>query len=87
MDCSEFYKVFCKETQSKEGRWEQRFYTDGALAPAWGYQIDETASVIYGVYNHYLRIEDKKFLKDNLRRCEKHIILHTFSYLFIFTIL
>ena len=31
----------------------QRFFTDGKLAPAWGYQIDETASVVYGIYEHY----------------------------------
>ena len=60
-----FYKVFCKKTQSKNGMWEQRFYTDGRFAPCWGYQIDETASVIYGVYSHYLKTKDKKFLKDN----------------------
>ena len=36
---------FCKKTQSKNGMWEQRFYTDCKLAPAWGYQVDETASV------------------------------------------
>ena len=53
--------------------WEQRFFTDGRLAPCWGYQIDETASVIFGVYNHYKVTEDKKFLKDNLKMCEKAI--------------
>lgn len=46
-DTEKFYKVFCKKTQSKTGMWEQRFFTDGTLAPCWGYQIDETASVIY----------------------------------------
>ncbi|MBR6504754.1 MAG: hypothetical protein IKT41_03480 [Clostridia bacterium] len=66
-----FYKSFCKNTQSENGMWEQRFYTDGRLAPCWGYQIDETASVIYGVYEHYLKIKDKKFLKDTLKMCEK----------------
>ena len=45
-----FYKNFCKNTQSKSGMWEQRFYTDGKLAPCWGYEIDETGSVVYGVY-------------------------------------
>ena len=50
--------------------WEQRFYTDGSLAPCWGYQIDETASVIYGVYNHYEHTKNIKFLKDTLRMCE-----------------
>lgn len=70
-EVEKFYKSFCKNTQSRNGMWEQRFFTDGRLAPCWGYQIDETASVIVGVYNHYKVIEDKKFLKDNLKMCEK----------------
>ena len=70
-EVEKFYKVFCKNTQSRNGMWEQRFYTDGRLAPCWGYQIDETASVIYGVYNHYLHTKDKKFLRDNLKMIEK----------------
>lgn len=53
--------------------WEQRFFTDGKLAPCWGYQIDETASVIYGLYEHYKFIKDEKFLKENLQMCEKAI--------------
>ena len=72
-ETEKFYKVFCKNTQSKNGMWEQRFYTDGKLAPSWGYQIDETASVVYGVYTHYQYTKDEKFLKDNLRMCEKAI--------------
>ena len=72
-EVEKFYKVFCKKTQSKNGMWEQRFYTDGCLAPCWGYQIDETASVVYGVYEHYLYTKSDKFLKDNLAMCEKAI--------------
>ena len=72
-ETEKFYKVFCKNTQSKNGMWEQRFYTDGTLAPCWGYQIDETASVIFGIYDHYTRIKDAKFLKDNLKMIEKAI--------------
>lgn len=68
-----FYKNFCKNTQNKNGMWEQRFYTDGTLAPCWGYQIDETASVVYGVYEHYLLTKDEKFVKDNLKMCEKAV--------------
>lgn len=68
-----FYKNFCKNTQNKDGMWEQRFYTDGTLAPCWGYQIDETASVVYGVYQHYLETKDEKFIKDNLKMCEKAV--------------
>ena len=72
-ETEKFYKVFCKTTQSKNGMWEQRFYTDGRLAPSWGYQVDETASVVYGVYTHYQYTKDEKFLKENLRMCEKAI--------------
>lgn len=39
------FKFSCQE---KEGYWEQRYYTDGSLAPSWGVQIDETASVVWG---------------------------------------
>ena len=69
-ETEKFYKVFCKETQSKNGMWEQRFYTDKRLAPCWGYQVDETASVVYGVYNHYEYTKNEEFLKENLHMCE-----------------
>ena len=72
-EVEKFYKHFCYNTQSKNGMWEQRFYTDGNLAPSWGYQIDETASVIYGVYDYYNYKQEVKFLKDNLKMCEKAI--------------
>ena len=70
-ETEKFYNVFCKKTQNNNGMWEQRFYTDGTLAPCWGYQIDETASVIYGVYDHYKHTKDNKFLEENLKMCEK----------------
>jgi oligosaccharide amylase len=72
-ETEKFYKVFCKKTQSKNGMWEQRFFSDGKLAPCWGYQVDETASVVYGVYEHYKMTSDFKFLKDTLPMCEKAI--------------
>ena len=72
-ETEKFYKVFCKKTQSKNGMWEQRFFTDGKLAPCWGYQVDETASVVYGVYEHYKVTKSEKFLKDNLHMCERAI--------------
>ena len=72
-EADKFYKIFCKNTQNKNGMWEQRFYTDCRLAPCWGYQIDETAGVVYGVYEHYKVTKDKKFLKDTLKMCENAI--------------
>ncbi len=71
-----FYNVFLKNTQCKNGMWEQRFYSDGRLAPCWGYQVDETAIVVWEAYNHYKTMEkitgkkNKKFLKDNLKMLE-----------------
>lgn len=72
-EVEKFYKVFCKNTQSKNGMWEQRFYTDGKLAPCWGYQIDETASVIYGIYEHYKVTKEEKFIKDTFKMCDKAV--------------
>ena len=72
-ETEKFYKIFCKNTQSKSGMWEQRFYTDGTLAPCWGYQVDETASVVYGVYNHFKHTKNMKFLKETLKMCENAI--------------
>ncbi len=72
-EVDKFYKIFCKQTQSKDGRWEQRFFSDMRLAPCWGYQIDETASVVYGVYSHFEYTKNEKFLKETLPMCEKAI--------------
>ena len=69
-ESKEFYLKFCQNTQSKNGMWEQRFFTNGNLAPCWGYQIDETASVIYGIYEHYKITKDIDFLKESKKMCE-----------------
>ena len=73
-ETEKFYTIFSKNTQSKNGMWEQRFYTDGRLAPCWGYQIDETASIVYGVYEHYKQTKDKNFLKQTYPMCQKAIV-------------
>ena len=70
-EINRFYNIFCPKTQSDSGLWEQRFFTDGNLAPSWGFQIDETASVVYGVYHHYKRNKDVEFLKETYKICEK----------------
>ena len=72
-ETEKIYSNYCRLHQSKNGMWEQRFYTDGKLAPCWGYQIDETASVVYGVYSHYEYTKNEQFLKVNLHMCEKAI--------------
>ena len=72
-ETTKFYSDFCRMTQNKNGRWEQRFYTDGNLAPSWGYQIDETAAVVVGFYDHYLKIKDTDFLIKNITMINKAI--------------
>ena len=72
---TKFYEIFAKETQSKNGMWEQRFYTDGRLAPCWGYQIDETASIVYGVYEHFKKTGDKQFLINTYTMCKNAIAI------------
>lgn len=83
-EVEKFYNVFCKKTQNKNGMWEQRYYLDGRLAPCWGYQIDETASVINGVWNHYQKTKSKVFLEDTFKMCEKAI---TFLLKYIYDII
>lgn len=70
-EIEKFYKNFCAITQSSNGMWEQRFYLNGNLAPGWGYQIDETASVVYGIYEYYKLENNINFIKENIKMCEK----------------
>lgn len=72
-EIEKYYNLFLKKTQNREGNWEQRFYTSGLLAPSWGYQIDETALVISGIYYYYKITKKIDFLKDNLNMIEKAI--------------
>lgn len=75
-----YYEEFLKRVQNRSGRWEQRFFTDGTLAPSWGYQIDETALSIIGIHDLYKKIKDKSFLKNNIimidRAC-RYLIRYT----------
>ncbi|WP_044641451.1 glycoside hydrolase family 15 protein [Risungbinella massiliensis] len=50
--------------QDADGSWQQRHYHDGTLAPSWGLQIDEGASLIWGMYQHYLNTSDPAFLHE-----------------------
>jgi GH15 family glucan-1,4-alpha-glucosidase len=50
--------------QSEDGSWQQRHYLDGRLAPQWGLQIDETGSILWGMWQHYLLNRDISFLEE-----------------------
>lgn len=49
--------------QDPDGSWQQRHYHDGRLAPSWGLQIDEGASILWGMWQHYLHIRDESFVR------------------------
>ena len=47
-----FYNIWAQKAQLDNGLYEQRYYVNGELAPSWGVQIDETASMLIGIYNY-----------------------------------
>ena len=55
-----FYFSWAKKAQLENGLFEQRYYSNGELAPSWGLQIDETAAILIGISKHvnYLFLED-----------------------------
>ena len=55
-----FYTKFVPCTQSENGMWEQRFYTDTSFGPSWGEQTDQTSSMIVGLIEQYSYVEDEK---------------------------
>jgi len=62
MEARNFYEWALK-SQDKSGVWEHRHYTNGRLAPAWGIQLDETASLVWGIAKHLQTHRDEEFLK------------------------
>lgn len=58
-----FYR-FAVSAQDASGAWQQRHYHDGSLAPSWGLQIDEGASILWGMYQHFLMTKDRSFLAE-----------------------
>ena len=74
---SEKFYNWAEKTQEADGSWQQRYHTDGDLAPCWGFQADETGSIIYGAYRHYLCTGDKDFLKskyDMIKRAAAFLV-------------
>lgn len=61
-----FYAKFVPNTQSENGMWEQRFYTDTSLGPCWGSQTDQTSSMVIGMINQFNTLPDNN-LKDVVR--------------------
>jgi len=68
-----FYSVWAEKTQLKNGLFEQRYYSNGELAPSWGIQIDETASMVIGIS----KLENKKEYKKIVEKA----VIGMFSFL------
>ncbi|WP_306795300.1 glycoside hydrolase family 15 protein [Cohnella sp. GbtcB17] len=58
---SEKFYEWALSAQEPDGSWQQRHYHDGSLAPSWGLQIDEGASVIWGMWQLYEQTRDAAF--------------------------
>ncbi len=60
---SERFYGWTLKAQSPDGSWQQRHYHDGSLAPSWGLQIDEGASILWGMWQHYLSTRNENFAR------------------------
>lgn len=59
---AQFYG-FARSVQDQDGSWQQRYFTDGSVAPTWGKQIDQVGSVLWGYRHHYGLTGDNGFLE------------------------
>lgn len=58
-----FYK-WCQRAQEKEGGLYQRYYIEAKLrGPCWSSQIDEIATVVWGIGKHFELTGDLRFLR------------------------
>lgn len=55
-----FYNVWARKAQFDSGIFEQRYYSNGELAPSWGIQIDETSAILIGIHENgkWRKLED-----------------------------
>lgn len=60
-ELSDRFYAWTLTSQSPDGSWQQRHYHDGGLAPSWGLQIDEGASILWGMWQHYLEGGNMEF--------------------------
>lgn len=58
---SEKFYDWTLTAQEPDGSWQQRHYHDGSLAPSWGLQIDEGASILWGMWQLYEQTGDRGF--------------------------
>ena len=72
-DVVDKYYDWAVRTQDENGSWHQRYHMDGNLAPAWGLQIDETGTLIWGMLQHYFATKEISFLERMWPSIEKAV--------------
>lgn len=74
---SESFYAWMLTAQDEDGKWDHRHWLDGSLAPSWGYQADETASVVWGMWQHFRVTRDQAFLRrvyPAIKRAMNHVM-------------
>lgn len=61
--CVEHFYMWAVNIQEDNGSWLQRYHMDGNLGPCWGLQIDETGSIIWGMFEHFKFTKEIAFLE------------------------
>lgn len=72
-----FYSKFVPNTQSENGMWEQRFYTDTSQGPSWGKQTDQTSSMVIGMINQIDKMPDsifKEIVKQSIEKGVEYLL-------------
>lgn len=62
-DMVALFYYWAEQTQLPDGQWFQRYDTEGNLAPGWGNQIDQTGSVLWGIWQYYHLYQDTDLIK------------------------
>lgn len=63
-DITRKFYYWSASAQCSDGSWAQRYYLDGSVAPNWGLQVDETGSILWGMWKHYEATGSLEFLRD-----------------------
>jgi glucoamylase len=64
-EAKRFYK-WCTKAQELEGGLYQRYYIEARLkGPCWSSQIDEIATVLWGMGKHFELTNDRRFVRSN----------------------
>jgi len=77
---AEAFYLWAARVQEPEGFWIQRYTLEGNWGPSWGLlQIDETGSILFGLWEHYRLTQNGQFLQrmwETTRRGAYFLLAH-----------